>query len=134
MLINEEEENVEDEAQVLASRSFPYWKNTNLQEEGAARDIYPFDPKNQGQRVDIVNHCAQKCYNEDACMAFTFMENTKRCWLRTSWPVTIDENDERYTENMKAQKPTSGHRGSYVSNTVPLIKPSGRVVVGEKER
>ena len=105
----EEEQNEEERA--LASLQFPYWNDMNVQEEATDRDIYPFDSKNQGQVVSTFVECAQNCFNEDACMVWTFMSQTGKCWIRTTWPITIDgiSNEHGlYTENMKSLRPISG--------------------------
>ena len=114
--------------QALANLQFFYWNNMNVQEEGSDRDIYPFDSKNQGQVVSSFAECAQNCFNEDACMVWTFMSQTGKCWIRTTWPITIDGNNNDhglFTSNMVYMAPISGHRGTYISHTTPLRKETG---------
>ena len=128
------EEKNDAEALGLASLEFPFWYAMNVQEEGSDRDIYPFDPSNQGQTVDSYKLCAQNCYNEDACMVWTFMRQTGKCWIRTTWPTTIDpdDGDSRYTANMVAQRPMSGHRRTYVSNMTPVKQEDGVIKLDRK--
>ena len=128
LLIDSQSEEKDAEEQAIANREFLYWHTMNVQEEVSDRDIYPFDSKNQGQVVANFRQCAQNCFNEDACMVWTFMSQTRKCWIRTTWPISIDgiSNDKGlYTSNMRSLRPISGHRRTYFSHTTPFRKESG---------